>query len=327
MLKKLLRSTAIAGAALAVAASGLLYTAQAQAAGESCGVGSFCLYYQTNQTGSMAGFTASVSSYNSPSGTYKFVTTGTGKGKAVDNNAASAWNRTGRDVTVYADPSMKGSAQTIGAGAKANLNTNLNKKTSSHNILPAPQPAKKPTGNLTGPCPVGTTDLGLTDQAYNDGKKTTVRLCAISNIKTSSEESNPKSKYYIKGANGQCVVNASVAGPFYNLAKAAKASGITVAANSCYRTFAHQDALYKSGAPANKAGYSNHQLGNAIDFTMKGAGNKGFCSTSGGVCRPNSSSLADGNTKKLYGWLTGNASAYGIKQLASEFWHWSNNGK
>lgn len=56
--------------------------------------------------------------------------------------------------------------------------------------------------------------------------------------------------------------------------------------------------------PTAKVGQSNHQRGLAIDFTN--------CSTRGTAC---------------YRWLAANAARFGLKNLPSEPWHWSVDGK
>lgn len=156
------------------------------------------------------------------------------------------------------------------------------------------------------PCASPTVDVGVRD-GYASNKLVRIRLCALPNLTSTSEESTPGSKYYISGANGRALVNSRVSGAWYNLVASAKSTGApNMAAASSYRTMAHQTELYNAPHkdPVATPGYSNHQMGLAIDFD--------FWKNTG---------------SPTYTWLTNNASRYGIKQLPSEVWHWSPNGK
>jgi LAS superfamily LD-carboxypeptidase LdcB len=81
--------------------------------------------------------------------------------------------------------------------------------------------------------------------------------------------------------------------------------------NSSFRTMADQQAAWDQyGSPqAAKPGYSNHQTGVAIDF-------------GGGPCAYKVGTRTCPESK-IWSWLKDNASKYGIKQLSSEWWHWS----
>ncbi|MDD9372231.1 MAG: M15 family metallopeptidase, partial [Acidimicrobiales bacterium] len=54
-------------------------------------------------------------------------------------------------------------------------------------------------------------------------------------------------------------------------------------------------------------GTSNHEQGLAIDFTCNGGG-------------------ALGRSSSCFSWLSANANSYGLYNLPSEPWHWSNDG-
>ncbi|MGI9596067.1 MAG: M15 family metallopeptidase [Acidimicrobiales bacterium] len=60
--------------------------------------------------------------------------------------------------------------------------------------------------------------------------------------------------------------------------------------------------------PTARPGRSQHERGLAIDFTYNG----GSIST---------------RSNKGFKWLNANAATYGLKNLASEPWHWSTTGR
>ncbi|MFD9698368.1 peptidase inhibitor family I36 protein [Lentzea sp. NPDC059081] len=100
-----------------------------------CESGEFCLYYNSNQAGSVSDFDTSIPDYgdDQPS-CYEFKSDGNGKGLCVKNNAAAVWNRTSSSVTVYFNSGYAGPKQTIAAGAKANLNSDLKNENASHKL-------------------------------------------------------------------------------------------------------------------------------------------------------------------------------------------------
>lgn len=165
-------------------------------------------------------------------------------------------------------------------------------------------------------CARGTTDLGVHD-GYVDGNVVPHRLCAVSNMTSSSGESSPGSAYYIEGANGKVIVNSRVSGAVYGMVEAAKQAGVTLAATSSFRTKEHQEQLYddsKGNGTVAEAGYSNHQNGTAIDFDFaasdSASGSRDGCS--------------DRNThpSSSWNWLFENAERFGYRQLSFESWHW-----
>ncbi len=130
MVRVLAAGTVLAGATIAVPAS-----SQAAARDGACNTGEFCLYYNSNQAGSVSDFTTSISDYGSKQPScYEFKGAGKGKGICVKNNAASVWNRTGKTVYVCYNSGYGGAKQAIAAGAKANLSSALKNENAGHSI-------------------------------------------------------------------------------------------------------------------------------------------------------------------------------------------------
>jgi hypothetical protein len=154
-------------------------------------------------------------------------------------------------------------------------------------------------------CAPQTKDVGVADGYYN-GQSVKIKLCALPNLDSTGEESTPKSPYYVNGADGKALVNSRVSGLFYKLAADAKTANVPISATSSFRTYAHQADLYRQNCgggscnpPTASAGYSNHQMGLAIDFDVPG------------------------RSGTVYNWLNTHASKnYGVINLPSEAWHW-----
>ncbi len=169
------------------------------------------------------------------------------------------------------------------------------------------------------PCAEGTEDLGERDDAYNDGKRIKIRLCAINSIPGGSEESNGG----VPNANGRALVSSIASEAWQKLGEAAKAAGIPLSAGSSWRTMAHQEQLCRDddkcpGGNYNdvaKPGTSNHQAGTAIDISQIYQSVNG--PSSGRSCT--NPQTADNAT---YKWVAANARSFGIKNYANEAWHW-----
>jgi zinc D-Ala-D-Ala carboxypeptidase len=67
--------------------------------------------------------------------------------------------------------------------------------------------------------------------------------------------------------------------------------------------------------PTAKPGSSEHEKGLAVDFTYNGQT----------ICFPNPGSRCSGNPG--FNWLKANAHRYGLRNLATEAWHWSTTGR
>jgi hypothetical protein len=148
-------------------------------------------------------------------------------------------------------------------------------------------------------CAPHTKDLGIQD-GYTEGKKVKIRICAVSNVPSTSSESN--NQYGVSGGDGKLIVNSRISGVIYKMAEKAKADGVAVSADSGFRTMAHQECLYAHTCGSNPAavpGTSNHQMGLAIDWGAP-----------------------------MYTWLAkGNGADFGFKALVDgEPWHWSPTG-
>ncbi|GLW30057.1 peptidase inhibitor family I36 protein [Actinoplanes regularis] len=134
------KSLAVAGAALAVATSALSFAAPASAAARDgiCDSGEFCLYYNSDNEGSISDFTGSIDDYGAEQPScYDFKGAGSGKGLCVKNEAASVWNRSDETVRVYFNSNFAGSYQDFAAGAKGNLNSTLKNNNASHQFSPS----------------------------------------------------------------------------------------------------------------------------------------------------------------------------------------------
>lgn len=134
-MKVLTKVLTVATAAIALVAPALVLATPAAAAGRDgvCNSGEFCLYFNSDQQGSVSDFTGSIADYGATQpGCYEFKGAGNGKGLCVKNNAASVWNRTSGPVTVYYNSGYGGASQGIAAGNQANLNATLKNENASH---------------------------------------------------------------------------------------------------------------------------------------------------------------------------------------------------
>jgi hypothetical protein len=147
------------------------------------------------------------------------------------------------------------------------------------------------TSNLT--CAAGE-DAGIGD-GYKEGQLYKIRLCKVQGI----------------------TVNAQIAANVDNMLNTSRAAGVVLSGGG-FRTMEGQIQARKNNncpdifnAPASscdpdtaRPGFSNHQMGLAIDFKN--------CSSRGTACHK---------------WLANNAAQFGLKNLPSEPWHWSVDGK
>lgn len=141
-------------------------------------------------------------------------------------------------------------------------------------------------------CPDGSTSKPET--GYTKGKPVEIGVCEVYNA----------------------VVNVRIAANYKALIDSAKKDGIGLSSSSSFRTMAKQRELWngRGGVPVARPGYSNHQMGLAIDFAYKGQT----------ICWTLPSARCHGNAG--FDWLKKNAGKFDLKNLSSESWHWSVNG-
>lgn len=164
-----------------------------------------------------------------------------------------------------------------------------------------------------------TEDLGVRDDAYTNGRRIKIRVCAVNSIPGSSEESNGG----VPGANGRAIVSSIASESWGKLGAAAKKAGIPLSAGSSWRTMAHQQRLCDEDDKCPNGDYndvaqpgkSNHQSGTAIDIAQIYAVNGS--PASGRTC-----SNPQTVNNPTYIWVAANARKYGIKNYANEAWHW-----
>jgi LAS superfamily LD-carboxypeptidase LdcB len=162
---------------------------------------------------------------------------------------------------------------------------------------------------------------------YRSSIRVPIRLCSVSNLASGAVESDPAVRsFYIKnsrgvGANRHAIVNSRVSGAVYNMVRDMKASGLSVSADSTYRSMERQEYLCAADTRCRagnhqflaKPGTSNHQMGLAIDFTTMPQ--KGV---TGATCAAPATAPNNPDWK----WLNAHAAHYGFKQYAAEPWHW-----
>lgn len=152
-------------------------------------------------------------------------------------------------------------------------------------------------------CAAGTEYVGL-ETGYRQGNPIPITLCAI-----------PES---IATAFGKPVlVNSRVSGAMLGLMTQMKTDLGKMDISDSFRTYAEQEqAKREYGDRAAAPGFSNHQMGIAIDFQLRDRN---------GNAANYGASKAPGESKE-YDWLVANASKYGYQQLSHESWHWSPDG-
>ncbi|MFC7404837.1 peptidase inhibitor family I36 protein [Georgenia alba] len=107
----------------------------AEARNGVCERGEFCLYYNSNQRGSVSDFNTSIDDYGDSQPTcYEFRGPGNGRGNCVKNDSASAWNRMNRDVTVFYNSGYGGPSQTIESGNREQFGSAVYNENASHRI-------------------------------------------------------------------------------------------------------------------------------------------------------------------------------------------------
>lgn len=149
-------------------------------------------------------------------------------------------------------------------------------------------------------CATGTNDLGIESLAYFNGTQTPIRLCAIPNIRQSSN------------SDGYIHVNSRVSGAYFALGQRYyQQNGTYLTATQSFRSMAQQEYFWNcyqtkacnNGNVAAQPGYSNHQGGLAVDFNV-----------------------GDWNSS-ISVWFTSNLSAFGLaRSVPSEAWHVSPSG-
>lgn len=181
-----------------------------------------------------------------------------------------------------------------------------------------------PSNNVA--CAPGTENLGVVGGSFSgmhNGKPVIIRLCRIPGFKCSCAQSmtkytegNPGLLGTDKGtgpngaidSKGDVAVNSRVSGAWLALFTKAKADGVTMQSNSAFRTNAYQQSLCPcDGRTVARPGYSNHQMGLALD--LAGAG---YAFINYG--------------DRYHDWMKANAAQFGLKQYPVESWHWSPTG-
>ena len=132
LITRVLATAGLTAAALLSSGAG---PAHAAARDGHCDDGEFCYFYNSDNQGSVSDFTSSVPDYGTTQpGCYDFKGDGAGKGDCIKNNAASVWNRTSGDVTVYFNTGYDGATDVIDKGFKGNLNSTLYNENASHRL-------------------------------------------------------------------------------------------------------------------------------------------------------------------------------------------------
>ncbi len=168
-------------------------------------------------------------------------------------------------------------------------------------------------------CAPGSRDLGHHD-GYADGRRHRVLLCAVDGLRSDSPESTPDTRHYVKGANGDAIVNARISRGTTRLRRLAERQGVELQITSSFRTHRHQRELCAEDPACaggdhrlvSPAGHSNHQMGLALDFRGTGATGTRSC-TKARATDPGS---------RVWRFLNRHAERHGLRQYAAESWHW-----
>ncbi|MCX6806422.1 MAG: M15 family metallopeptidase, partial [Patescibacteria group bacterium] len=157
------------------------------------------------------------------------------------------------------------------------------------------------SGDTSGLACAAGTDGGVGD-GYKDGKLIKIRLCKVQGI----------------------VVNSQISSNVDLLLNSARSAGINLTGGG-FRTMESQIATRRNNCGSSqydiyekpskqcspdtaRPGYSNHQMGLAIDLNSDGK-------------------LITSQSNKGFTWLAANASKFGLINYKPEPWHWSTDGK
>ena len=126
------------------------------------------------------------------------------------------------------------------------------------------------------PCAQGTEEIGIYDHALHYGQTIKVRLCKVTNLRSTGQLDNGDYVVKLTDRNyygeGYAIVNSRVSGAFYALAARAQSQGVGLYATSSFRTYEYQNDLYNyfcgvgQCGRAAAAGRSWHEVGLAVDF-------------------------------------------------------------
>lgn len=173
----------------------------------------------------------------------------------------------------------------------------------------------EPSGSgLTAPSSTAAGDIVNDGDLFSSSATLTCEIGIDGGVQTGYREGNPVpiKVCIVDGTD----VNAKIVKNFDSLLKTANAQGVKLFGGSGFRTMSEQEYVYNcyitrscnQGRQAAKPGFSNHQMGLAVDFTCN---TRGTLVASGDAC---------------FQWLKQNAANYGFINLPSENWHWSVNG-
>ncbi|MGO2719578.1 MAG: hypothetical protein ACTIAR_04655 [Brachybacterium tyrofermentans] len=149
--------------------------------------------------------------------------------------------------------------------------------------LPTQEQLTQDSANVA--CPEGSTDLGAATGGYQ-GKRIPIRLCSITG--TVCTGSDCRAGELDGKARGEVVVNSLVAPHFMKWLEAVRADGYNPQFSSSFRSWETQASF--SGGNVARVGYSNHQMGAAIDISgLPGGYNRHNCSgfVADGSCKSN----------------------------------------
>jgi len=177
--------------------------------------------------------------------------------------------------------------------------------------------------------PEGARDLGI-HKGYSEGLPVNLHLVGIPNMKSTSDESSKKNKYYVEKSNGEAIVNIRIAAQLLELQKAAQDDGIDLNLVSSYRTHEHQKDLWDANpnrAVVAEPGQSNHQQGMAVDFNLDGLPITASYYKTANKLEVTAENPRVAPESKTWRWLKSNAPKYDFEQYYNEPWHWSPNGR
>lgn len=149
--------------------------------------------------------------------------------------------------------------------------------------LPTQEQFTQDSANVA--CPEGTTDLGAGTGGFN-GERIPIRLCSIAG--TVCTGSDCRAGDLGGKARGEVVVNSLVAPHFMKWLEAVRADGHDPQFSSSFRSWETQASF--SGGNVASVGYSNHQMGAAVDISgLPGGYNRHNCTgfAADGSCKSN----------------------------------------